>query len=84
MGKFMLLISLLSVFITTCNGTVKKSAVRYYNMSSAYSASWYTYSDPTVNSGAYMIRLTLQYVGFDKTSWSTQGNNGIWLGIGYG
>ena len=33
--------------------------------------------------GVVQVRFTLTYVDYDITNWSTQGQNGFWMGVGY-
>ena len=47
----------------------------------AYSANWFTFVDQT---GLPKIRVTLQVSGVDMTNWGDQGDQGYWMGIGFG
>ena len=47
----------------------------------AYSATWFTFVDQT---GLPKIRVILQVSGVDMTNWGDQGDQGYWMGIGFG
>ena len=56
------------------------SSVRYNNFTDDFSAQWVTVKDGTTRK----LRTVLRYKQYDIGSWSDQGNNGLWLGIGFG
>ena len=58
-----------------------QSATRYQNLTTDFSISWYTYGDGT---NTPMIRVIMLLKNQIITSWSSQGTNGNWMGIGWG
>lgn len=52
---------------------------RYTNFTTSYSAEWQTLND----NGILKLRMTLRYKDYDITSFNSQGQEGIWMGIGY-
>ena len=57
-----------------------QSVTRVMNFTNSYSMEYFTHN----GGGIVNIRFTLRYKGFDISNWSNQGQNGIWLGIGWG
>ncbi|CDW84983.1 UNKNOWN [Stylonychia lemnae] len=70
----------LLAFITTLSFIKVVEAGRYKNFTSQYSAEWDTIDD----SGTLRLKITLRMKDLDITSWRTQGDNGLWMGIGFG
>lgn len=71
---------LLSTFLV---GTILFSdqlMARYANFTSTYSSEWSTIND----GGTLKLKIVLRLEDYDISSWATQGQNGIWLGIGFG
>lgn len=66
-------------FMATSHAYVT-SATRYINFTSSYSAEWFTQDV----SGTLKLVMTLRYTEYDITSWSSNGQNGIYLGVGFG
>ena len=71
-----------SMFTSTAWGQAMtlQSATRYMDLTSKYHLEYFTHNE----GGVIKIRFTLTLEDVDITNWKTQGQDGIWLGIGYG
>ena len=59
------------------------SRVNTRNFTSDFSAEWYVY-DPEDGVNPIKIRITLRLKNIDYSTWSSNGQSGVWLGIGFG
>jgi hypothetical protein len=57
-----------------------ETVVRTMNFTSNYSLEYFTHNE----GGIPKVRFTLRYQNFDISNWGTQGQNGLWLGVGFG
>lgn len=57
------------------------SEVNHYNFTNQYSAEWQAVDE---FDGYWRIQVTLRIKGLDYSTWSDQGSDGAWLGVGFG
>jgi hypothetical protein len=76
----LLILASLAVCATSQPITIQ-SATRIMNFTNTYSMEYFTHN----GGGKTQVRFLLRLKDYDISSWtSTQGNFGIWLGIGFG
>lgn len=56
------------------------STTRIMNFTNTFSMEYFTHNE----GGILKVRFTLRILSVDITSWKSQGQNGVWVGIGFG
>ena len=71
---------LFAMLFATAECQTLKSATRFINFTANYSMEYYTHNLGNVPK----VRFTLRMKDVDVTTWTTQGKQGLWLGVGFG